>query len=411
MMTRSPAVPRCAGFASDSLELNLAVDGTRDRESGAPYVVTDIQYGNLDSFVTLNNVLATGDPVSCFTPPQRNNAACYNQRYLAGRDHNDGTAPQFSNLNLWGVSLTADLHLGAVALKSISAYRDLDSDFARDADGSNLIIAHLYDKLTQRQFSQELQAVGAGLDERLNWILGLYFFKESGGDLNLLEFRPVNLKSGGEFETQSWAVYSQATFDLTDRLAFTAGLRYTDEEKEFTPDTAVLAVNVPPSVLPLLPGTPLLPDTTAKMSTGQWTPLVSASFHWTKRLMTYVSYSEGFKSGGFTQRVFPPEPTIPTFNPEFVKVYEIGFKLTSAANRLRLNGAAFHTRYDDLQVLTANLTRVGPFIANAAAAEINGFELEAAAIPADGWQTQLGIGYLDPRYRKIGPGGARPQHR
>jgi iron complex outermembrane receptor protein len=120
--------------------------------------------------------------------------------------------------------------------------------------------------------------------------------------------------------------------------------------------------------------------------------------------MTYVSYSEGFKSGGFTQRVFPPEPSIPTFDPEFVKVYELGFKATGAAGRLRLNGAIFHTQYDDLQVLTANLTRVGPFIENAAQARIDGVELEVAAIPAPGWQMQAGVGYLDPQYRKIEEG-------
>jgi len=69
-----------------------------------------------------------------------------------------------------------------------------------------------------------------------------------------------------------------------------------------------------------------------------------------------------------------------------------------------VNGAIFHTLYDDLQVLTANLTRVGPFIANAAEAEIDGCELEVAAIPADGWQIQLGVGYLDPQYKEIEDG-------
>ena len=388
-------------MAGANLELNLAVDGTRDRESGAPYVITDIQTANLGSFVALNNVLATGDPFSCFTPPELDNSACYNQRYVLDRGRTAGTFNQFSDLDLWGVSLTADFNPGPVALKSISAYRDMESEFARDADGSDLLIAHLYDLLTQHQFSQELQALGTGFDGRMSWIAGLYYFEESGQNFNRVEFRPAILKSGGAYATQSWAVFSQATLDVTERLALTLGLRYTDEEKEFTPDAAVISVNVPPSILPLPPGTPLLPSTTAEISASQWTPLISVSFDWTKGLMTYVSYSEGFKSGGFTQRVFPPEPTLPTFEPEFVNVYELGFKWTGAGRRLRMNGAAFHTQYDDLQVLTANLTRVGPFIANAAEAEIDGFELEVAAIPADGWQVQLGVGYLDPRYKTI----------
>ncbi len=386
---------------SEKLELNFAVDGTRDRESGAPYVITSIQMDNMDSFITLNNVLATGDPFSCYTPAELDNPACYNQRYLQGNDRVAGTFSQFSDLDLWGASFTADIDAGAVKLKSISAYRDMQSEFARDADGSDLMIAHLYDRLVQHQFSEELQALGAGLDGRLSWIVGLYYFEEGGNNPSRVEFRPVTLKSGGAYGTQSWAVFSQATLDVTKRLSLTLGLRYTDEQKEFTPDAYVISVNVPPYILALAPGTPLLPSTRETISANEWTPLLSASFHWTPALMTYVSYSEGFKSGGFTQRVYPPEPTLPRFDPEFVKVYEAGFKLSGASRRWRLNGAAFHTQYDDLQVLTANLTRVGPFIANAAAAEINGFELELAAIPAEGWQVELGVGYVDPQYKSI----------
>lgn len=391
-------------LATDDLEINVSADATRDRESGAPYVISAIQYDNFNSFVTLNNVLATGDPFSCYTPEQLDNPACYNDRYLLGPHRTAGTYQQFSDLDVWGVGLTADYDAGAVQLKSITAYRDLDSKFARDADGSDLRIAHLYDSLTQHQFSQELQALGNGLGDRLNWIVGLYYFEESGDNVNLVEFVPANLTSGGAFATKSWAAFSQATFDVTDRLSVTAGLRYTDEEKDFTPDQYITAVHVPPQILPLPPGTPLLPHTKETISASEVTPLITASFEWTPDAMTYLSYSEGFKSGGFTQRVFPPEASIPTFEPEYVQVYELGFKVTALADRLRVNGAAFHTVYDDLQVLTANLTRVGPFIANAAQAEIDGCELEVAAIPADGWQIQLGVGYLDPQYKEIEDG-------
>jgi iron complex outermembrane receptor protein len=389
---------------SDQLELNLSVDATRDHETGAPYVISGIQYDNMDSFITLNNVLALGDPFSCFTPAQLQNPACYNDRYLEGKNRTAGTFPQFSDLVVSGVSLVGDYDAGAVQFKSITAYRDLDAEFARDADGSDLLIAHLYDWLTQHQFSQELQALGTSFDGRLTWIAGLYYFKEGGINPSRVEFRPAILKSGGAFGTRSRAAFSQATLDVTQRLSVTLGLRYTDEEKEFTPDAAVITVNVPPFILPLAPGTPLLPSVKDTISAKEWSPLASASFDWTPNFMTYVSYSEGFKSGGFTQRVFPPEPTIPTFDPEFVKVYELGFKATGASGRLRVNGAFFHTQYDDMQVLTANLTRVGPFIENAAEARINGAELEVAAIPARGWQVQAGIGYLDPKYKKIEEG-------
>jgi iron complex outermembrane receptor protein len=390
--------------ASEDLEVNFSADATRDRESGAPYVISGIQYDNFNSFVTLNNVLATGDPFSCHTPAELDNPRCYNDRYVLAPDRSAGTYPQYSDLDVRGVSLTIDYDAGPVDLKSITSYRDLESEFARDFDGSDLRIADLYEALDQHQFSQELQALGSGFGGRLSWIAGLYFFDEGGDNPSLVELLPATLMSGGEFGTTSWAAFSQATVDLTQRWSITLGLRYTDEEKEFTPDQYVVSVHVPPEILPLPPGTPLLPSITKTISAQEWTPLVSVSYDWTPDVMTYASYSEGFKSGGFTQRVFPPEPSIPTFDPEYVKVYELGFKLTGAGGRLRLNGAAFHTQYDDMQVLTANLTRVGPFIENAAQAEIDGFELELAAIPANGWNVQAGVGYLDPQYKEIEAG-------
>jgi iron complex outermembrane receptor protein len=389
---------------TEDLEVNLSADATRDRESGAPYVITGIQYDNFNNFITLNNVLATGDPFSCFTPAQLDNPLCYNDRYVLGPDRTAGTYPQYSDLDVRGVSLTVDYDAGAVDLKSITSYRDLESEFSRDFDGSDLVIADLYEALDQHQFSQELQLLGSALDDRLSWIAGLYYFEEAGENPSLVELRPASVISGGAFGTTTWAAFSQATLDVSERWSFTLGLRYTDEEKEFTPDQYVVSVNVPPEILPLPPGTPLLPSVKTTISAEEWTPLVSVSYDWTPDVMTYASYSEGFKSGGFTQRVFPPEPSIPTFDPEFVQVYELGFKLTGASGRLRLNGAAFHTQYDDMQVLTANLTRVGPFIENAAQAEIDGFELELAAIPADGWNLQASVGYLDPQYKEIEEG-------
>jgi iron complex outermembrane receptor protein len=121
-------------------------------------------------------------------------------------------------------------------------------------------------------------------------------------------------------------------------------------------------------------------------------------------LMTYVSYSEGFKSGGFTQRVFPPEPTIPSFNTEFVKVFEGGFKFSGFNRRLKLNGAVFRTKYSDLQILVTNTTRIGPFMTNAAKATITGFELELSAAPGDGWLIEGSIGYLEPKYKELSQG-------
>ena len=394
---------------TDALEINWSLDGTRDRENGAPMVsiamFTPADPGYLSTFMALNSVLVTGDPFSCATPAFLNNPACFNSQYINAATHeNRGTARQYSDLDLLGTSLSIDWTTPGLTLRSITAYRDIDSEFARDIDESPVQIGHVWDDLQQHQFSQEFQALGSAFGSRLDWILGAYYFNEKADNANELEFLVANFLSGGRTSNKAWALFGQATWSLTDAIKLTLGMRYTDEKKKFTPDQRITAVNVPAFIFPFPVGTPLLPSDTVPVDISEWTPMMNLSWQPTEDLLTYASYSEGFKSGGYTQRIFPPEASVPTFKPEFVKVYEAGFKLTALDQRLRLNGAAFHTKYDDLQIAITHLTRVGPFIENAARATVTGFELEATAAPGAGWLVEGSVGYLDPKYKEIDTG-------
>jgi iron complex outermembrane recepter protein len=126
------------------------------------------------------------------------------------------------------------------------------------------------------------------------------------------------------------------------------------------------------------------------------------AYKWREGLLTYLTYSEGYKSGGFTQRIFPPEPSLPSFDPEFVTSYEIGVKLEALDNRLRLNLAGFFADYKDLQLLVADPSRVGPFVTNAGDAEIKGLELELTLAPAEGWLISGSAGLTDPKRTRLG---------
>ena len=397
-------------LASENFEINFAIDGTRDRNNGAPMVMTGIimpgEPGYDATFMALNNFLALGDPYSCFSAANLNTPGCYNTRYIQGDQNiNGGTAAQFSDLDLWGASMTLDWKVNSdLSVKSITAYRHLNSTFARDIDESPILIGHVWDSLKQHQFSQEFQINGNSFNNRLNWVGGLYYFKEKSDNVNLLEFTVADFKSGGYVDSQSWAGYGQATYAITDALKFTGGLRYTEDKKSFLPDQVIEQVNVPSFIFPFPVGARILPYETATNKIHSVTPMANLSYQWAESFMTYVSYSEGFKSGGFTQRVFPPEPTIPSFRPEFAKVYEAGFKFDGFHKRFKLNGAVFHTKYDDLQIPVVNTTRVGPFITNAGKATITGFELEATAAPGDGWLLEGSVGYVDPKYKELDAG-------
>ncbi len=387
---------------SDSpLEISLSADYSRDKSHGAPITVTGIDPNEGGSFVTLNNFIAMGfgNPGDCYTPANATNTACYNSR-LFSDDTNYGTGPTFSELELWSTSLTISWDItDAVEAKSITAYRRIDGSFAQDRDGSNLPINHVADTFVQKQFSQEFQLVGRAFDDRLNWLTGLYYFKEKGENINQIDFLVVSAQSGGYFNYKNWAAFAQLGFKVTDQLTLTGGIRYTEDRKDYLPDQFVKWTLLPFLDLPV--GTRIVPYETVESDVNKWTPMVNLSFQATDDFMVYATYSEGFKGGGYTQRIFPPEASLPSFQPETVTSYEAGFKFLGFDNRLRFNGAVFYTDYDDMQLLVADATRVGPFITNAGKARIQGFELEGNLIPAEGWRLNAAVGMTDAKFKEL----------
>jgi iron complex outermembrane receptor protein len=211
------------------------------------------------------------------------------------------------------------------------------------------------------------------------------------------------VRSGGLINNESTAIFTQGTYDVTDQLAITAGARYTRTRRRSRPGriSSFTASRTPAFTA----GTPTLPKEPATLESSEWTPYLNVAYRWTDDVMTYLSYSEGFKSGGFTQRVFPTAAGRADGRPEFVKVYEVGFKTQTAGQRLRLNGAAFYTDYSDIQVQGFTLaTGVAPIYINGPSASVQGFELEMQAVPGDDWYIEAGVGYLDDEYDELPEG-------
>lgn len=415
-------------LASDDLEINFSAEATRDRENGTALVLEGINLGNpidpnTPPFAVIHNVganLQAGGPEApCATPVNTINLdvpGCYDFRYAGMDDKTLGTGESFSETDLQAATLLVDWSLDDnLTFKSITGVRELESEFARDGDHSPHVITHYHDDLEQDQFSQEFQLLGNSLEGRLEWIAGLYYFDESGDNVNTLDFVVSNFRSGGEFDNTSEAAFLQGTYAFDDQWSLTLGVRYTEEEKSFLPDQIIYQNKFAGSGHPMLDapfmqaGTRILPHVEKTLDYSETTPMANLSWRPTDDLMFYGSYSEGFKSGGFTQRVFPPiivpytapEGTpdvdlIPTYDPEFVDSYELGFKYTGMDGRLRLNGAAFYSDYEDLQIQV--FTSVAPVTKNAASAELRGFELELQAVPAPGLYLEAALGYVDASY-------------
>jgi len=430
---------------SDTFSADFAVDATRDRENGPALELIDIDFTDLSQLAGvvlappppqafIHNVAISpagpGQPCAV-TDPSGNGitsnpaiADCYDSRYI-GAEENGGTSPAYSKSDILGLSAELNYQLSdTIRLKSITAWRELDSEFARDGDHSPHRIATFYDDLQQEQFSQELQLLGT--HDNFNWIMGLYYFAEDGENTNILDFTVSNFRSGGAFDNKAWAAFAQATYDITDQLHLTVGARYTDEEKSFLPDQVILtnyfagiSTVVPPGNplaaldAPFLQvGEPILPMLEKDINIDEFTPMVNLSYDFSDDVMLYVNYSEGFKSGGFTQRVFPPIVAgftappgtpdidlIPTYEPEFVEVFELGAKISLMDQRLRINAALFQSDYSEMQVQVFN--SVAPVTENIGQATIEGFELELVAAPGNGWFIEASLALIDAQYDSI----------
>ena len=159
-----------------------------------------------------------------------------------------------------------------------------------------------------------------------------------GNPFNNIFDLPALVESGQEVD--SIAVYGQGTFDITDKLSLTYGIRYTDEEKDFYTSTQARRT-----------GVFRLPLSTASDSWDDVSHRIGLEYQWNDDLMTYFSASKGFKSGGFNGRA-RNTLEISSYDPETIWAYEIGAKSEWFDNRLRANVSAFYNDYTDIQFTT-----------------------------------------------------------
>ena len=419
---------------SESLNLDFSFDYSIEDENGPAFVLNDSGELAPDGFAGFhNNVTAFADcnftDFGPFAVTGVANPLCYNNQFLAGTGTNLGTAPTFSETETWGGRLSIDWQINDnVSLKSVTAYRELDAEFAKDSDASPLTIVHFFDSFDTDQLSQELQLNVSLAGGQIDWVTGLYYFDEDGANINLLEFSIANFQSGAAFGTESQAVFSQATWHVTDKLDVTFGGRFTDETKIFNPDQFVgpNLIGIPfsdeagdcvvqneeanlengaPGLVTTIPdeNCPVrqLPLGENTRTTNEFTPTLNLAYQFNDNLLGYASYSEGFRSGGFVQRVFPPLPSVVDFDPEFVDSFELGAKYRNAAGTFTLNVAAFFTDYTDIQVRTEIPGFVGELEDNIGDAEIAGIEIESIVQISDSTIFEFGYGYTDAEYTEI----------
>jgi iron complex outermembrane receptor protein len=315
--------------------------------------------------------------------------------------------PSFHNWNTSGVTGNFDWSLSdSTNLNLTLGYRDWDSDFLFNTDGTEIEITRSSFIYSSEQLSAELRLSGETGWGR--WLVGAYWFDEDKfGGLGLVRagFTPPAILAPRSFifradgTGEATALFGQVDFKLADQWTLSAGLRYSDEKKgdllrqsTLLPDNEQLGLFTPNTI----------PDATAattrnvSRSWDAWTPRIGLEYRPTDDRLFYLTYSEGFKSGGFNDLsvVNPP------FNPEFIDSFELGAKTEWLNGRLRANASAFYYDYTDLQVSVfaslGNITTT--FTTNAAEATVKGLELDLIAKPIDALDIRASLAFLDATY-------------
>ena len=312
-------------------------------------------------------------------------------------------------------------------------------------------------------FSEEIQLSGG--HDRIHWVAGLYYWDQKGTNRDaryaINEFRTLPGHEGPQFllsdvyasdrctalrdpatnphnllpcevvagaiilpnfaydtltkaDQNGYAVFGEATVSLTDRLDLTLGARYHNQTNNAY--SGVLA----PNAAPLAPegnlytnGDPWLgtyPNAPTRVQFDQDTYKAALQMQFKDNIMGYLSYSEGFDSGGVSStqtsvgRVFFP------YDPQLIKNTEIGIRSDLANNKVRLNATLFHSEWDNIQ--NAGVVRdpgTGAELpqlvtTNVGTAHADGVEIELTLAPTDNLTFNVNVGLLDTGYDYIAPG-------
>ncbi|GGB80747.1 TonB-dependent receptor [Henriciella pelagia] len=337
----------------------------------------------------------------------------------------------------YGGSLVAELELNPNwTVKNILAYREDESTSPIDFDSlpeADLDVPAIYEN---DQFSEELQFLYSG--DRLNGLVGFYYLDANASTVfdvalfttgDLLNLSGLNAQTFGDVNTNTWSLFGDFTYDLTDQWSVSLGARYTEDTRK----SQVLRRTYIGGFSEFFGGNPLLIATTSDFNGeadfDDFSPRVSVSYKPTPDTNIYATYSQGFKGGSFDPRgqtTAAPDInqdgsvsddeifTFMQFDPEEVDSYEIGYKASQLGGAVNYSLAAFYSDYKDVQVPgSIGVDTDGDGVSdsfsgvttNAGAATIWGVEFEGTATVAEdlakpgdllnlGWS----VGYLDAQY-------------
>lgn len=337
----------------------------------------------------------------------------------------------------YGVSLVGEYFLNDnFTIKNILAYREDSSTSPIDFDSlpeADIDVPAIYEN---DQFSEEFQVLYSS--DHLNGLVGFYYLDANASTVfdvlldttgQVLSLPGLNAQTFGDVGTETWSIFGDFTYDITDRLALTLGARYTED----TRSSVVKRRTYIGGFSEFFGGNPILISTTSdfegEADFDDFSPRVSLAYDLTAESNVYFTYAQGFKGGSFDPRGqttaapdFNGDGTVSDqeiydfmqFDPEEVDSFEVGYKASHFGGKLNYSIAGFYADYKDVQVPgSVGLDTDGDGVndtftgvtTNAGAATIAGVEFEGNAIlgtdvfsSGDLFNASWSVGYLDAGY-------------
>ena len=354
-----------------AIEATLIADFNRERGSGSAF-----RNASLPGNVYYNFSPDTGTP-NPIVPPGDSDPTNVRTIY--------GNTPLFANIDTWGLMFDLNWNIGGANITAITGFREFKDKAQSDYDASALNFFAAYRDQTHEQLSQEIRIASEG-EQKLDYVFGAFTMHQNYNITNLQSGMIYSNMSVPQIASQSntaYAVFGQLDYHVTDELTLTGGGRYSYEKKRFT--------NQP------------LFYTTAMTYNDNWdnfSPKLGVSYQVTPTVLTYFTWSKGFRSGGFNGRAASYTSAGP-YGSETVSSFEGGVKTELFDKRVRFNLAAFHSTYSDMQVGTQGLTTAGVYesiVTNAGKARIVGVETEIQWVLGGGFSINANAAYLNARF-------------
>ncbi|MFW8590070.1 TonB-dependent receptor [Glaciecola sp. 2405UD65-10] len=328
--------------------------------------------------------------------------------------------PTTNEVELEGMSLVVRYDVSDnLSLKYVASDRESYSPTNIDFDNTAVDIFDVPAEYVDENTTHEIQANYSG--DGYSIVGGLYYYDgESCGNFDAvlgvlgrsIGVPGLSREVTGCNNSQSTALYTQGSFDVSDKLSLTLGARFTDEKKTAMVNNGLYFDNVYPSsgwvpgyVRPDgdLVGTVLgsdsdgdgVLDDAKSQSWSRFTPRIGLEYQMSRDTMMYASYGQGFKSGTFNPRAESNEEGV---SPEVVDSFELGLKKDWSSN-FRSNLTLFSYKHKDRQYIgvgdAGDGTVLNQTLQNAAETEGNGIEAELSYVATDNLSFDVSYGYLD----------------